>query len=63
MKAKDLQAEARAKGFRPVSVDVALFGRMTTSEAFRDVEAACQVAHALSTHRVDHEFDYFTACG
>ena len=34
---------------------------MTTSEAFRDVEAAMQVAHALSTHKVDHEFDYFTA--
>lgn len=59
--AKDLQAQAQARGFRPVTVDVALFGRMTTSEAFRDVEAACQVAHALSTHKVDHEFDYFTA--
>ena len=61
MAAKDLQAAARQQGFRPISVDVALFGRMTTSEAFRDVEAACQVAHALSTHKVDHEFDYFTA--
>jgi CRISPR system Cascade subunit CasC len=48
-------------GFRPISVDVALFGRMATSEAFRDVDAACQVAHALSTHRVEQEFDYFTA--
>jgi len=56
-----IQRLAQAKGFRPVTVDVALFGRMTTSEAFRDVEAACQVAHALSTHKVDHEFDYFTA--
>lgn len=59
--AKDLQAAAQLKGYRPVSVDVALFGRMTTSEAFRDVEASAQVAHALSTHKVDHEFDYFTA--
>ena len=59
--AKDLQAQAQSRGFRPITVDVALFGRMTTSEAFRDVEAACQVAHALSTHKVDHEFDYFTA--
>jgi len=59
--AKDLQAQAQSRGFRPVTVDVALFGRMTTSEAFRDVEATCQVAHALSTHKVDHEFDYFTA--
>lgn len=61
IKAADLQKEAQTKGFRPITVDVALFGRMTTSEAFRDVEAACQVAHALSTHKVDHEFDYFTA--
>ena len=59
--AKDLQAQAKQVGFRPVSVDVALFGRMTTSEAFRDVQASAQVAHALSTHKVDHEFDYFTA--
>jgi len=61
LKAAALQKEATQKGFRPITVDVALFGRMTTSEAFRDVEAACQVAHALSTHKVDHEFDYFTA--
>lgn len=61
LKAAELQTEARQKGFRPISVDVALFGRMTTSEALRDVEATCQVAHALSTHKVDHEFDYFTA--
>jgi CRISPR system Cascade subunit CasC len=59
--AKELQAEAIQKNFRPISVDVALFGRMTTSEALRDVEASTQVAHALSTHKVDHEFDYFTA--
>ncbi len=61
LKAADLQKVAFLKGYRPVTADVALFGRMTTSEAFRDVEASCQVAHALSTHKVDHEFDYFTA--
>jgi CRISPR system Cascade subunit CasC len=59
--AKDLQAAARQEGFRPITVDIALFGRMITSEAFRDVEASCQVAHAISTHKVEHEFDYFTA--
>jgi len=61
LKGGDLQKEAEQAGFRPITADVALFGRMTTSEAFRDVEASAQVAHALSTHRVDHEFDYFTA--
>jgi hypothetical protein len=42
-------------------VDIALFGRMTTSEAFQDVAAAMQVAHAISTHAVVNEVDYFTA--
>ena len=25
------------------------------------VDAACQVAHAISTHRVSHELDFYTA--
>jgi CRISPR system Cascade subunit CasC len=45
----------------PRSVDVAMFGRMTTSEAFEDVQAAVQVAHALSTNALAEEFDYYTA--
>lgn len=45
----------------PRSVDVALFGRMTTSAAFQDVEASIQVAHAFSTTALDRQFDYFTA--
>lgn len=45
----------------PRSVDVAMFGRMTTSEAFEDVHAAVQVAHALSANALQEEFDYFTA--
>lgn len=43
------------------AVDIALFGRMTTSDYFQDVEASMQVAHALSTHEVINEVDYFTA--
>lgn len=45
----------------PKSVDIAMFGRMTTSDAFEDVTAAVQVAHALSTNTLNQEFDYFTA--
>jgi len=45
----------------PRSVDIAMFGRMTTSEAFQNVEAAVQVAHALSTNALSSEFDYYTA--
>lgn len=43
------------------SIDVALFGRMVADDADLNVDAACQVAHALSTHPVATEFDYFTA--
>ena len=43
------------------AADVALFGRMTTSDAFEDVEAACRVAHGISTHEIKMESDYFTA--
>lgn len=48
-------------GELPRSVDVAMFGRMTTSSAFEDVQAAVQVAHALSTNALTQEFDYYTA--
>lgn len=43
------------------AVDVALFGRMLADLPAANQHAACQVAHAISTHRVEREFDYFTA--
>ena len=46
---------------RAITADIALFGRMVTSDCFRDVDAAMQVAHAISTHAVNRESDYFTA--
>ncbi len=45
----------------PRSVDIAMFGRMTTSQAFKNVQASVQVAHALSANAVRQEFDYYTA--
>lgn len=42
-------------------VDVALFGRMLANRKDFNVDAAAQVAHAISTHRVDRDFDFFTA--
>ena len=42
-------------------LDLALFGRMIADEPGDNVDAASQVAHAISTHRSDLEFDYFTA--
>ncbi len=61
VRALDLQRMAELKGWRPISPDIALFGRMITSKAFRDVEASIQVAHAISTNRMVHEWDYYTA--
>jgi CRISPR system Cascade subunit CasC len=43
------------------AVDIALFGRMLASSPAYNVEAACQVAHAISVHPVVIEDDYFTA--
>lgn len=43
------------------AVDVALFGRMVASDPSLNFDAAAQVAHAISTHAVHNEYDYFTA--
>ncbi|MFN4233051.1 type I-E CRISPR-associated protein Cas7/Cse4/CasC [Thermus sp.] len=43
------------------AVDLALFGRMLADRPELGVDAAAQVAHALSTHKVDREFDFYTA--
>ncbi|MCL2111326.1 MAG: type I-E CRISPR-associated protein Cas7/Cse4/CasC [Clostridiales bacterium] len=42
-------------------VDIALFGRMVAKPVSLSSDASAQVAHAISTHRVDNEYDYFTA--
>lgn len=61
LKAKELQEAVKGADVRPITLDMALFGRMVTSNAFRDVEAAMQVAHAISTNKLNMESDYFTA--
>ena len=43
------------------AVDIAMFGRMLADKPKHNVEAAVQVAHALSVHEVQVENDYFTA--
>lgn len=58
---KDLVSKRFRTKFQPYAVDIAMFGRMTTSSPFKDIDAAVQVAHAISTHKVEQEFDYFTA--
>jgi len=43
------------------AADIALFGRMLASSPAYNTEAACQVAHAISVHKVTVEDDFFTA--
>lgn len=43
------------------AADIALFGRMLADDPAYNREAAAQVAHAITTHRVTVEDDYYTA--
>lgn len=43
------------------AADIALFGRMVADDKYMNVDAACQVAHAFSTHKAGMETDYYTA--
>jgi len=44
-----------------VSADISLFGRMLAERPGRNTDGACQVAHPISTHKVDMEMDFYTA--
>lgn len=43
------------------AVDIALFGRMLASSPTYNIEAAAQVAHAITVHAAKVDDDYFTA--
>ncbi len=60
---KDKDTKKRAKEIADTrhSVDIALFGRMVADGADINVDAAAQVAHAISVHAVENESDYYTA--
>jgi CRISPR system Cascade subunit CasC len=53
--------DAKARADQQHSVDVSLFGRMVADDTDLNVDAAAQVAHALSVHEVSNEYDYYTA--
>lgn len=56
--AKDLFKKIKDRTSAP---DIALFGRMLAEKPELNLDAACQVAHAISTHRVNMEMDFYTA--
>lgn len=43
------------------ALDIALFGRMVAKAAEMNVEAAASFSHAISTHKVANEVEFFTA--
>ncbi len=43
------------------ALDIALFGRMVAQAATLNVEAASSFSHAISTHKVTNEVEFFTA--
>ena len=43
------------------ALDIALFGRMVAKAPDMNVEAAASFAHAISTHKVTNEVEFFTA--
>lgn len=61
MNAAVKELQEALKEARPITLDIALFGRMVTSEAFQDVDASMQVAHAISTNKVVKESDFYAA--
>lgn len=56
----DKKEYKKALGTAP-SADIALFGRMVADDPSLNFDAAAQVAHSISTHAVQNEYDYFTA--
>lgn len=62
IKGKDL-AKIAKKALNPAqdSLDIALFGRMVAKAADMNVEAAASFSHAISTHKVSNEVEFFTA--
>jgi len=51
----------KAMKTRTSAPDIALFGRMLAENPTLNIDAASQVAHAISTHRVNMDMDFFTA--
>lgn len=54
-------AKVKELADREHAIAISLFGRMVADDTSLNVDASAQVAHAISVHPVETEFDYFTA--
>jgi len=59
--AKEIAALIGKLNFAVDGVDIALFGRMVAQAASMQVEAAASFSHAISTHKVTNEVEFFSA--
>lgn len=59
--AKAVKELVRAIQQLPPAPDLALYGRMLANNLGLNIDAAAQVAHAVSTHKLSQEMDYWTA--
>jgi len=55
------QSEILYQSQENTAVDIALFGRMLAKSTDYNIESATQISHAITTHMVTGETDYFTA--
>jgi CRISPR system Cascade subunit CasC len=56
------KAEAKkALSRKEHSAEIALFGRMVADDPALNADASAQVAHSISVHKVDNEYDFYTA--
>lgn len=60
VKAKDLNACLKTIP-RPVTPDIALWGRMVTTDGIPNIDAAMQVAPEISTNQASSQMDFFVA--
>ena len=61
-----IQGESDVKKIKEIitnnpAIDIALFGRMVADDPSLNEDASAQVAHSISTHAVQAEFDFYTA--
>lgn len=59
--AKELAKIIGKPNYSMDGLDIALFGRMVAQAAILNVEAAASFSHAISTHQVANEIEFFTA--
>lgn len=57
----DVKIKDALKSSNDHAYDIALFGRMLASDADKNIEAACQFAHAVGVSEMKTEFDFYTA--